>query len=353
MDKLYERLSEFGEREHSVLLRNLLNTAIRDATTGNREEKRVAEKVYQLLEAHMETVYNDRLQAEKLQTHVHIVFSLSDAGSLKVTLSKLGKRQECNVLAFNEHFSAGPITDLITMKGQQHRQLWLMDHDQDYYSESIVNREHQIECMMDRLRKIPESKTVVIWCGDNAHDQTGFRFALYLLRERKGPVHVVNVTQIHKNMGLHLEKGVIPYAQALIERENYIELVRNYGEGYPLDPDQRKLYESEWTELSSQDHIIRLWEGGKVIGCEEDILDAVIVNSVNELQKERMHDDFIKAGEVVTKVLEISQQYVGYSFIVYRIWRLVSDGVLTFQGIPGMLHKFSIRLSNSIKVESD
>ncbi|MGG3308129.1 DUF1835 domain-containing protein [Paenibacillus sp. 2KB_20] len=55
-----------------------------------------------LLEKHIETVDNQRLQEEELQTHVHIVFSLSEAGSLKVALSQLGKREESRVVAFND-----------------------------------------------------------------------------------------------------------------------------------------------------------------------------------------------------------------------------------------------------------
>ncbi|WP_416367260.1 DUF1835 domain-containing protein [Paenibacillus sanfengchensis] len=55
--------------------------------------------------------------------------------------------------------------------------------------------------MMETLRKIPVNKTIVIWSGDNAHDQTGLRFALHLLREQENPIHVVNVSQAHRDMG--------------------------------------------------------------------------------------------------------------------------------------------------------
>ncbi|WP_258394643.1 DUF1835 domain-containing protein [Paenibacillus sp. MDMC362] len=300
------------------------------------------QRLYNLMEIHIDAVNNQRLQEEKRQTHVHIVFSLSEAGSLKVALSKVGKREESRVVAFNDWFSVGPITELNTKEGQLRRRMWLMEHDRDSYYLDSINQEHQIERMIDTLKNIPENKTVVIWCGDNAHDQTGLRFAMHLLRERKSPVHVVNVTEILTETG----QGNAPIAQALVERDNYIDIVRNYSEGIPLNSDLRKRYESEWMELAGQEDLLRLWEEGKVMGCQEDKLDGVIVKSVMELLDKHHPDDLVNVGEVVTKLLEISQQRISYSFIMYRIWCLVSDGVLTFKGQPGFPYQFLLGLSH-------
>lgn len=341
IDKLFEKLSGFGEREHCFLLRQLLKTAIHDSTNGEHEDRVFGQRLYKLMEMHIDAVNNQRLQDEELQTHVHIVFSLSEAGSLKVALSKVGKREESRVIAFNDWFSVGPITELSTKEGQLRRRIWLMEHDRDSYYLDSINQEHQIERMIDTLKNIPENKTVVIWCGDNAHDQTGLRFAMYLLRERKSPVHMVNVTQLLTETA----QGNAPISQALVERDKYIDIVRKYSEGIPLSSDLRKRYESEWLELAGQDDVLRLWEDGKVMGCQEDKLDEVIVKSVMDLLDKHHPGDLVNAGEVVTKLMEISQQLISYSFIMYRIWSLVSDGVLTFKGQPGFPHQFSLGLS--------
>ncbi|MGE7823845.1 DUF1835 domain-containing protein [Paenibacillus sp. NPDC093718] len=342
IDKLFEKLSAFGEREHWLLLRQLLNTAVHDSTNSEHEDRVFGQRLYNLMEKHIDTVNNQRLQEEELQTHVHIVISLSEAGSLKVALSQLGKREESRVVAFNDWFSVGPITELSTKEGQLRRRMWLMEHDRDSYYSDSINKEHQIERMIDTLKNIPENKKVVIWCGDNAHDQTGLRFAMYLLRERKSPVHMVNVTQILTDMG----QGNAPISQALFERDKYIDIVRNYGEGIPLNSDLRKRYASEWMELARQDDVLRLWEEGKVMGCQEDKLDEVIVKSVMELLDKHHPDVLVNVGEVVTKLLEISQQRISYSFIMYRIWCLVSDDVLTFKGQPGFPYQFLLGVSH-------
>ena len=90
--------------------------------------------------------------------------------------------------------------------------------------------------------------------------------------------------------------------------------------------------------------MLRLWEEGTVRGSDESALDEVIIRSVIELEQEQDENGFIKAGSVVARVFDISRQLVGYSFISYRIWILVNQGILMFRGLPGALHQFSVKL---------
>lgn len=348
IDKLDEKLKALHEREHLAILRNLLHSVKQDdPAVKEPSDRKMADKLYGLLGKHIDAAYEQHMEIERLQTHVHVVFSLSDAGSLKVALSKVGKRQQSRVLAFNGWLSVGPIADLDTSEGQQRRQSWLMEHVQDDYFFDMINLDHQIAQLMKELKAIPEHKTVVIWCADNAHDQTGLRFALYLLKDRKQPIRIVNVTKVSQELGFRQKGGETPYAQALIDRDNYVEIVRDYGEGHPLDSETRKRYESEWIELAGQNHWLRLWEAGELRGCEEDKLDPLIIQSVIDLQGMHGAGDYVHAGEVMARVLEVSRQRISISFLTYRILRLTSDGVLTFKGIPGFPHQYSIRLSNT------
>ncbi|OOC61266.1 hypothetical protein BBD40_04795 [Paenibacillus ihbetae] len=348
IDKLDEKLKALHERAHLAILRNLLNSVKQhDTAVKEPSEQEQSDRLYELLGKHIDAVYEQHMEIERLQTHVHVVFSLSDAGSLKVALSKVGKRQQSRVLAFNSWFSVGPIADLDTPEGQQRRQSWLLEHVQDDYFFDTINRDHQIAQLMKELKAIPEHKTVVIWCADNGHDQTGLRFALYLLKDRKQPIHIVNVTKVSQALGFRQNGGETPYAQALIDRENYVEIVRDYAEGFPLDSDTRKRYETDWIELAGQNHWLRLWEDGKLIGCDEDKLDPVIIQSVIDLQGIHEAGDYVHAGEVMGRVLEASRQRISISFLTYRILRLTSDGVLNFKGIPGLSLQYSIRLSSA------
>ncbi|AWB44967.1 hypothetical protein DCC85_12555 [Paenibacillus sp. CAA11] len=340
MDNLYENLGQLREKEVRALLYDLVRTANVNAANAEGEEKRVAEGLLHLIQERMKAVVGLRLQAEALQTTVHIVFSLSDAGSLKVALSKTGKQKYCKVLSFNEMFAMGPIKNLDKSAGQQDRLDWLIEHDEDYRYGVSYNQDHQLEPMVRLIKGISESKNVVIWCANNAHDQTGLRFVLYLLRKRKQPVNIVNISELYNTITLEREEGISPIARGLLSQEHYGEIVSKYSDGFPLGAVCRQQYESEWLELANEAHLLRLWEYGKVKGCGEDQLDELIVKSVKELQEEQNDACFIDAGCVVTRVVESSQQIIGLSFIKYRIWSLVSSGALVFKGIPGALHQF-------------
>ncbi|WP_334074595.1 MULTISPECIES: DUF1835 domain-containing protein [Paenibacillus] len=133
IDKLDERMKEFGNGEYRLILRQLLETA-------NQEEH-----LYTLLEKYIEAIHKHRIQAEQRQTYVHLVFSLSNAGSLKVALSKLNRSEGHRVVAFNELFSVGPIADLNTLGGQRNRELWMMEHLPDTFFGASSNQEHRID----------------------------------------------------------------------------------------------------------------------------------------------------------------------------------------------------------------
>ncbi|CAH1211049.1 hypothetical protein PAECIP111891_03668 [Paenibacillus allorhizoplanae] len=72
----------------------------------------------------------------------------------------------------------------------------MMERDRDFRYGQHINREHQLVNIVNAIKSIPESKIIVIWCADNAHDQTGLRFTLHLLREREQQINVVNMSEV-------------------------------------------------------------------------------------------------------------------------------------------------------------
>lgn len=190
-----------------------------------------------------------------------------------------------------------------------------MENDGDFR----YDPQHLLVKMVEAVKNIPENKTIVIWCA-------------------------VNVTELFNTTGLHNKEGLNPYFSGLIDREHFQVIVKKYYDGVPLDPNQRRRYESEWLILSNENHVLRLWKEGSVKGTDETALDEVIIRSVIELEQEQDENGFIKAGSVVARVSDTSHQLVGYSFITNRIWILVNQGVLEFSGLPRALYQFSVRL---------
>ncbi|WP_238652050.1 DUF3658 domain-containing protein [Paenibacillus piscarius] len=209
-------------------------------------------------------VSNEQMEQE----YVHILSGLSVAGSLKVALSALGKRETSQVLAFNELFSIGPISGLDTLTGMQNRHQWMAERDENY---------------------------------------------------------------------------------SITDREDYLYIVKSYGQGVPLESDQRRAYEADWLRLAEENQMLRLWNDTAIVSCDESALDEVILSSVIELEQEQEQarnqasKGFVSAGSIFIRVLEVSRQLVDTSFFVNRMREMIKRGVLVSIGQPGALHQFSLR----------
>ncbi|WP_416367259.1 DUF3658 domain-containing protein [Paenibacillus sanfengchensis] len=117
--------------------------------------------------------------------------------------------------------------------------------------------------------------------------------------------------------------------------------MKRYGEGIPLDSRQRKQYDQEWLELSSRNHLLRLWDSGDIIGCDENELDPVIVSAVAKLQSENTERDFIKGSDVVSVFWRkhVSSFRFPSSHIAYGNWSaIVSLGFRGYLGLPINFH---------------
>jgi hypothetical protein len=344
MNDYMEKWGYLEEGESRALLRHLVE-GIQDAAKQAEEKKYTAEEILELLDSGL--AYRRELQREweEQEKNVHIMFSQSDAGSMKVTLSNLGKRQESKVLTFNDVFSVGPIYQLHTEEGQRRRADWMQNRVDHYFFTLMHNREHQIAPMMKTLAKIPEHKSIYIWCANNAHDQTGLRFAAYLLRERKQPIHVINVSEAHQR--LFGSDGVeIPYYQGQIESDQFQEIIRDFEQSRPLSCEARKLYEAEWLELSSQEHCLRLLRNGQIAAVPENELDGMILEILSELQStEAEEDGYVPAGQLSLQFYNQIHQLIDFDFLNYRVWSLISDGQISFKGLPVGWYTFSIRRS--------
>ncbi|MCU6790649.1 DUF1835 domain-containing protein [Paenibacillus sp. WQ 127069] len=346
MAEYQEMLRELQEWETRDILNDLLQIAEQSATKWN-EEIILADRILKLWKDRLEKSRKGREEAEERQDSVHLVFSLSDAGSLKVTISELGMRQKIKVMAFNELFSIGPIMNLETPEGQRRRQQWIMERFSYFTYANLHNSDHQIGRMIKTILTIPERKSITIWFGNNAHDLVGLHFALYLLRNREQPIQIINLTEAYKKFAMDDEGNAQPYAQGLIAPEIYKEIVKHYENTRPLDSIQRRYYESNWLEkLSKQEHTLRFWQDGKIVGMAEEELDGIIISSVLKLQNEETADGFVRAGHVVAEVFENMFQLVGDQFVEYRMWRLISDGILSFRGLPNAMFQYSVKVNN-------
>ncbi|WP_053374624.1 DUF1835 domain-containing protein [Paenibacillus sp. FJAT-27812] len=341
MEDAFERLSELSEGEVRVLLNDLLKLTTASTKQGDGEHKALADSVRHLYSKHVERA----AEAEQRKRTVHIMFSLSDAGSLKVTLSKLGKRMENEVLAFNDCFSTGPINELVKAEGQRSRESWLSERFSGYLFNHHMNHEHKIGRMIERIAAIAGQKSIVIWCGDNAHEQVGLRFVMHLLKGRENEIRMMNGSLFYRNSLADAQGSNRYYALGLLEPELFLKMVECFEQAELLSEFDRQRYEAEWLELAQQKSKLRLWENGQIKHAAENELDKRLMDVIGKLTEDT-DDGFVKAGAVVGEIWGSCTQLIDYPFIEYRLWTLISDGYLAFRGLPGAMHQYAVKLNS-------
>ncbi|WP_409340757.1 DUF1835 domain-containing protein [Paenibacillus sp. MBLB4367] len=340
-------LHELEDWEARAFIQKVLERADCANAQPSTGKDEFAGQIVDMWTAYVQASRERKREADERRNCIHLLFGLSDAGSLKVALSNAGMRQASEVLAFNDLFSIGPVGRLETTDGQRHRQHWLTERFAGYMHDQLFNREHGIGAMLDRLAGIPERQNITIWCADNAHAQVGLRLALYALRERTNPICTVNITQAYAKIALHHESELIPAALGEISLEAIQELLMSKEWETPLPEEERRRYEREWLELSGGDGLLRLWRDGKLLSVQETYFDESLMGIVKRLQDEEGGASYIRAGRIVGEAIAEWKQLVGDLFVEYRLWTLISDGKLVFKGLPGAVYKFSVKLTSS------
>ena len=93
----------------------------------------------------------------------------------------------------------------------------------------------------------------------------------------------------------------------------------------PLTPQERDELAADWLRLTKEDHPVRLYEDGKIRGCDETLYDGALLAQCTRA--------FKKAIVVAGHVMGANMGIVGDTFLFYRIRAMVERGVLETQGI--------------------
>ncbi|UUZ87210.1 DUF1835 domain-containing protein [Paenibacillus sp. P26] len=125
---------------------------------------------------------------------VHLVFGDSLAGSLKLAIDQMGYKDTHKVVTFRDRFAIGPLWRLQEEAGRAERARWFRDHinedreemDYEYVAEADDRR------LAGQLARIPAGASIILWTGDNAHEQAGLRYAAYLLRHSRNEMFVID-----------------------------------------------------------------------------------------------------------------------------------------------------------------
>ncbi|ARK29611.1 DUF1835 domain-containing protein [Halalkalibacter krulwichiae] len=336
INELKKKIEHLHEEEAKELLFHLLLKMNMLESTSSFQEVQLTE---------LKTFYQDLLEkqgssiVESQYQKAHIVFGDSASGCLKSVLEQLGKEKE-EVITFSDQFSIGPLWNLEEEVGKVNRYEWLKDHI-NYHEKYIDSYLKRFDKTIEKVKRIPNNNPILIWYGDNAHEQTGLRFVLYLLKGRQNEVVVLNTSKLYpvdSNIAYRpLYTGEISpeKVQMIYEHSNRLRF---------LEKMERQQFEEEWEELATAHDVLRIWKGNEVLSVSEDFYDDYIVQKARNLHYEQVNKSFIKAARVIGEVIGHVNQYIGDEYIEYRLRSLIMNGVFEIKGVPKALRYYSVKI---------
>ncbi|GIP26052.1 hypothetical protein J23TS9_11820 [Paenibacillus sp. J23TS9] len=315
-----------------------------------RVEQGLLEKGNEKLAEELIGILNDvqREEQDRLdrKINVHVVFSSSGAGSVKVALSECEKRLESRVIQVDDFYSYGPILQLHLEQGRHKRERWMMERFNDRMYR-LLDRENRVGHFLSKLSSIPENRRIYLWVGENAHDQVSARLAMYALRGKTNDIHILNVSQMYKEAVHRFEPKLEPKYVGHVPMEALTEMMIQFESAQPIDEKTKETLVRDWEQLSITTDTLRIWKNGEIVGLEEDAFDAEILNTVRSLQrsgdKENVKNGYVRAGAVVSELIE-RKIFESDRYIEYRLWHLISSGQLDFKGIPYALYLYSVKI---------
>ncbi|MEO4052775.1 DUF1835 domain-containing protein [Solibacillus sp. CAU 1738] len=300
----------------------------------------------------IKNTYNGLLVYKKNQASVeqqtqfhstHIVFGDSPTGSLKIALKELALNQQEKIITFSDLFSIGSIWNLHDSQGVTNRYEWLSTHI-NIDDEVLFNYEENFKQTILDIEQIPRHHPNIIWVGENAHEQTGLRFVLYLLKEKINDVFTINTNEAYKTHFDRTEIDFTPLHMGELSSEQLKQIYENEKNGNELTQTERKAFEQQWEQLCENKEVLRIWEINEIMSVPETFYDEYIINTVKKFHQKKNHNDFIKSARIIGEVIGHLNQYVGDQFIEYRVRRLIVDGIFDMEGVPKAMRYYSIKI---------
>ena len=336
-------VNELKESEAKSLLLIIL-LRIKRLEESGYSRKQFSDELYEMYKELLNFSQIKNKIDETYQT-IHIVFGDSSGGALRVALRDLGLERKEKVIGFFDMFSIGPIWKLQDEAGRTYRYEWLRNHinlEDDYLDEE--DYEESFKDILHQINAIPEQVPIIIWNGENAHEQTGVRYALYLLHKKTNDIFLINTSEAYKAYFNRSSDEYFPLYTAEIVLEKLKVIYEKTRLTKPLSHENRKRFIQEWESLANKQEVLRIWQNGEIQSVAENFYDQYIINTAQRLHNKQKNKDFMKSASLIGEVLAHLCQYVGDLFLEYRVRDLIYNGVFDIKGIPKAMRYYSVKL---------
>jgi len=267
---------------------------------------------------------------------IHVVFQEADVEVLQKAID-LDPTLSGDIRLIRDDYATGPIADIFETEGYQARRDWIKSllEASPYDTEMLMNLAddrmtlHQLKKALDEESK----ETVWIWMGQNAHDVCGYFWMIAQLQDYQDRIVVLYMN----NLPFINEKGQIFYPTSLFEIQPK-EFLKAKKLNRKVTTSEFEVDGDEWKRLSSENHTVRILEGGKKIaGKDADFYDKDVIGSLSK--------EWLKGNKAMHQVLSKMKIKTGDVFLLWRMRQLAEEGKLQINGDPAKGWKdFEVRL---------
>lgn len=271
---------------------------------------------------------------------IHIVFERAFAGALRHAFRKAPLKTTERIISVPDILSIGPVESLHTDEGIKNRFHWLRKH---LHSDDH-DQESEFHSAVQDIKDIPPHIPVILWAGHNAAEQTGLRFAAYLLCNAPNEISEFNTTQAFDS----LYNTTQPNREIHILRSSELspeQLLEMYAhcEPWKWNPARRTAIEQEGKSLMYDEFKLRTWQHGELWSSDEDRYDTFIMDCARELQS-AYPGDYYNVLRLIGQVYGELEQYMGDAWIEYRVRELIRQGELVSRGDLRDWRKYQVQM---------
>ncbi|MBB1294396.1 DUF3658 domain-containing protein [Pseudoalteromonas sp. SR41-4] len=175
---------------------------------------------------------------------------------------------------------------------------------------------------------------VVIWHGDNAPEQSLLYLCCHIIDEHK----LYHISINDYDLSTHMLHGV---GACSLEMLDFL-----HNQEKNINPINCIQYAQLWQKLvklsKRPDSLLRIFESNEVKSVGEDYFDKQILRQCQE----QGQGNFVLMLAVVGHVLGLSEQLITDTFIIARVYYLIQDTRLEYQGNLDKSRQLKIRIKN-------
>lgn len=274
----------------------------------------------------------------------HVVFNEADVAVMKKAI-EIDPALQGEVVQVKDDLAVGPITDLFTAEGRQHRNQWwrevLSGGDYDGKVDDGTIDDDALVARLVNMLNSDLSLQLWIWVAPNKHDLSGYYWLISQLKAFQDRIFILFLN----NLPFINEKGQIFYPEWLHtipprEFSKAKKLAR------PVTASEFELDSDEWLRLCAEGKGVRIADGGKKLQqFDYDFYDA-------DLQK-YITSDWQKAGKIIHHFLHKNKHTTGDAYLLWRLKGVIAGNDFDVNGPLKGMKDFEVKVKQMQPAEND